>query len=553
MLAKTDLLRFLKSQNFLAAATYLVIATVLAGAGLTAHVFWADEAMTALIARNIVTLGQLTGWDGTNVYAYHGGLDLDESLRQFVGPFLQFYVTAASFWLFGESTIAGRLPFLVMGLASLVVMHCWVARQFNKPIAEPVDRDFPAWLPSLLLALNVSFLLFSRQCRYYSLVFLFFPALFWAFAALRDSRRPWLTIVLGVLAAIALYAAHYMAGVGAVAIMAILLLRPRYRTRMHFIFVAATGAVVGTWAVYTLATGDPTQLAGPPRGGIPVWQNAPTLMWWQLRALGSFEFLPLLVMPILALPFFLARLKKQRAVAEQGAWAFAGAMLFLLITAVASPQPTQGPQTDGIPIMRYVLPVLMLGSVATACAIVIVWRWLGRGAAAALAALVVLTNVTYLGATSIRSTLWELVYEQTHWQPSGSDAMATYAQALPADTQIKVEPHWMTAPVQFYAPHLRFVGVLNAFKKIEPGVRAQLPEYVFLGRTLPQIVMIGFDATRLSNTVLIQGRNYALKTVIKTYWIDLTRPELVSHEFRRDPANDQRHVIAVFELAAGPQ
>ena len=73
---------------------------------------------------------------------------------------------------------------------------------------------------------------------------------------------------------------------------------------------------------------------------------------------------------------------------------------------------------------------------------------------------------------SIRSTLWELVYEQTHWQPSGSDAMATYAQTLPADTQIKVEPHWMTAPVQFYAPQLRFVGVLDAFKKIEPGVRA---------------------------------------------------------------------------------
>ena len=46
-----------------------------------------------------------------------------------------------------------------------------------------MERDFPAWLPSLLLALNVSFLLFSRQCRYYSLVFLFFPALFWAFAA----------------------------------------------------------------------------------------------------------------------------------------------------------------------------------------------------------------------------------------------------------------------------------------------------------------------------------------------------------------------------------
>ena len=25
----------------------------------------------------------------------------------------------------------------------------------------------------------------------------------------------------------------------------------------------------------------------------------------------------------------------------------------------------------------------------------------------------------------LRSTLWELVYEQTHWHPSGSDAMAS--------------------------------------------------------------------------------------------------------------------------------
>ncbi len=543
MLSKTDLMRWAKSRDVQAAFAYLAIATGLAAPGLASHVFWSDEAMTAQHAHNFLIFGRFPGFDGTNVFAYHGGIDLTEKLEQFVGPYLQFYVTAASFALFGESTLTGRLPFLVIGLLSLVALHRWMKVQMGP--------GFPAWLPSLLLSCNVSFLLFTRNCRYYALVFLFFPLVFWAWAALRDSRRPWLTVALGAAAAAGLFAAHSMAGLASAVLLAMLLVLRRHRTRVHLTFVVVVACIVGIGAVSVLLAGDPTQLGGPSRGGIPLWENAITLMRWQIEALGSFEFVPLAVMPILALPFLLAKLKDQRPLALEGALAVAAVIVVLAVVAVVSPQPTRGPNTQPIPIMRYGLQVLTVGAIAAACVIVIVQRWLGQIAAVALAAVVMLTNVTYLGATAWRSTVWELVYEYMHWNPSGSDALVAYAQTLPDGTLIKIQPHNMTPQVQYYVPNLRYVAMLDRFKTIDPAVRATLPEYVFAGSVAPEIVMVGLDSTRLPNRLDIEGRLYTLKDVIKTYNADLTRPELITHEFRRNPANDERHVIAVFQLAGG--
>jgi len=76
-------------------------------------------------------------------------------------PWLQIYLAALSFELWGLNTVAGRLPFALAGAACVVLIYVMIKKYFN---------DLPwARLSSLFLALSVPFLLHSRQCRYYAL------------------------------------------------------------------------------------------------------------------------------------------------------------------------------------------------------------------------------------------------------------------------------------------------------------------------------------------------------------------------------------------------
>jgi hypothetical protein len=78
-----------------------------------------------------------------------------------LAPWLQIYVAAAAFKIGGLTTYAGRFPFAVLGIACTFLVFQLVYHNFDDPVW--------ASLAVLLLATSVVFLLFARQCRYYSL------------------------------------------------------------------------------------------------------------------------------------------------------------------------------------------------------------------------------------------------------------------------------------------------------------------------------------------------------------------------------------------------
>jgi 4-amino-4-deoxy-L-arabinose transferase-like glycosyltransferase len=182
--------------------TVIAVAALLCGIGIGKNPFWDDEAETALVARGIVEYGSRSAWTGENVVAFRGGFDLDDHLVQVSVPPLQYYLTAASFLVFGEGTVSGRFPFLLAGILTLWLVHRWTATYLGP--------DFPSWLPSLLLALNVPFLLFIAQCRYYALVMMFTAALLWGWAEIGRHARPALICVGGGAAIVGLFEANYM-------------------------------------------------------------------------------------------------------------------------------------------------------------------------------------------------------------------------------------------------------------------------------------------------------------------------------------------------------
>jgi hypothetical protein len=123
--------------------------------------FWQDEAETAGLAKNVLKYGVPLAYDGVNVISQEQGHEFDQNFLWRWSPWLQIYVAAAAFKIGGLTTYAGRFPFAVLGIACIFLVYQLVQHNFG-------DRAW-ACLAALLLTTSVIFLLFARQCRYYSL------------------------------------------------------------------------------------------------------------------------------------------------------------------------------------------------------------------------------------------------------------------------------------------------------------------------------------------------------------------------------------------------
>lgn len=511
----------------------ILMAAGLAGAGINQYVFWDDEASTALFARALMRSGSLDAWDGRNVNSFQGGINLDEHLRSREGIPLQHYVAAAGMEVLGEATWAARLPFLLVGLATLWLLSRWAWEMFG--------TAFPAWLPALLLAGNVPYLLYIIQCRYYALVMGFSVALLWAWSYLDRGHR-WLAYAGGATAAFGLVLSNPLDGIAMVAACAVGSLHPRFRGRSHILFVGMIGVVVMGVTLHLLTTADALESWQSRRGASSFAEHFATLMVLQFKGLGAYEFLPLLVLPLLVLPWIWRRLAHLRPIAVLALTALAMILAVLTVVAMLSPQDLGNSQAD----MRYVLPVLVIGPVVTAATVTVAAAGLGRATAALIVVGIILTNLPYGARPLLQCTICERIHELGEPHPSGSDAVVNIAKMLPPGARTVFVPNYLTLPAMFYRPDLRYAAMLDPKKTIDPDLRRILPDYIFQGGAAVDILVIGIGSIPLSDPIHFAGSQFQLAWVSRTYWVDRTRPEIPPHQFRADPANDQAFGIAVF-------
>ncbi|GFK95742.1 hypothetical protein NNJEOMEG_03610 [Fundidesulfovibrio magnetotacticus] len=169
----------------------LILGAFLIFKGLGDRPLWQDEAETATLARNVLATGLPMVTDGVNVVSQEERREFGPDMIWRWSPWLQIYMSAAGQLIAPRDAFWARFFFALTGLACIAATYLLVARRFG---------DL-AWarLSALLLALNVPFLLFARQGRYYSAGGLVFLAILWGF--LGDWKRRWpplLTIALGL-------------------------------------------------------------------------------------------------------------------------------------------------------------------------------------------------------------------------------------------------------------------------------------------------------------------------------------------------------------------
>src|SRR5437879_4572918 len=142
-------------------AIVALIGAVLIFTNLGSDYLWEDEGDTAALASNILKFGVPKAWDGAAFLDCDHGTRLNRDLVMVTHPWVQYYLTAASFLIFGQNTFAARFPFALAGWMSILLTYLFLWRELRSRVV--------AFSAAALLVFSVQFLLYARQCRYCSL------------------------------------------------------------------------------------------------------------------------------------------------------------------------------------------------------------------------------------------------------------------------------------------------------------------------------------------------------------------------------------------------
>ena len=532
------------SHNAWPALAVVAAASFLALFGLGNNAFWDDEANTALFARNLIHSGRLSAWDGTNLIGFRQGAELDSHLINVYMPPVQYHLAAWGFRLFGFTTFGGRLPFVAMGLLSIVALMLLTYWHFANRIK--------IWLPALLVALNPAYLMFVRQCRYYAVVSLLTLTILAAWGHPKKTRRSvWIAGGIGGAAAFLLMLTNYMNAVAAGLILPLLLFLRRYRTRQNLAYLIAIYCVLLCAGTYVLVTANPLANNVSYRSTITGIPRLAYLMWWHIVNLPRFEFFPLVFVPLL-LGFALLQRGTPNAALAVDALLIC-ALLFAYSVTIVAFSPQSVTSATRVADMRYVVALVPLGAMASAVVLAAFWRttrWLGPITASVTGGLLILTNAftsALMHWEPWRSTLVEYVRENAHNYTTGNEAIVEYLQTIPPGRVIRVIPDYMTYPAMFYVPQQHYCCQLGEDREMDPSLRAQLPDYVYFNRRLPDYIIVGANVSPqqllYQSYVSFGPGKYRLGPWLGSDFRDCSRPEMPWHCFGPPTNNKQGFLV----------
>lgn len=491
------------------------------------YALWDDEADTALFAQSLWRTGDTFAMLDHNLIAHTDGKELKDLRNRYLPP-LQFYIAAPFTGLAPGSALAARLPFAVCGFLSIVFVLFWLWRG-----REPVAM----WLlMSGGILGNVSFMLYSRQCRYFAPAILLTVISAFLYVN-RDGRKR--TAAALAVSLFLLFASNYMSYAAALACML-----ADYLVWGRKIRPFSYGQIIIFAGLQVLLGGLLTRVYNPL--GMSVWENTSgnwligkaTLFLWNLRELNSCE---LGVGVLIFMAPFLYRVTGDRRLLR-GTMAI---IIYVLTVSLCSPQPVSLLSVAFIRYLAPLIPLCIFVAVLSIQTLTLRFKWL----VVPLALMVFGTNILHGGPLSgvdkkthfsaviakgrFRSTILDYVRELIAPPPSAYRAVSDWInQNIREKESVVVLPTYSTYPLMFHAPKAIYVWQL----KEKSGQFSELPDIHFRGKIPPEYV-IAFgpfiDQARQAFTELeARGVHYRQLRRIDRYWYDLTRPELFWHSFR---------------------
>ena len=218
------------------------VSAVLIFTNLGRDYLWEDEGDTAVLASNVLKFGVPKAWDGAAFIDSDHGARVNGDLVMVTHPWVQYYLTACSFVIFGQNTWAARFPFALASWMSILFVYFFVWRSLKNRMT--------AFCAAALLVLSVQFLLFARQCRYCSLNMFLIIWVVWEFFKMKSARD----CALFVLAATLLFHTHPYGLAPVVALGALSFFHRELKTQRRFMWFAAPSIALLTVPWIALAT-----------------------------------------------------------------------------------------------------------------------------------------------------------------------------------------------------------------------------------------------------------------------------------------------------------
>ena len=529
--AAPQLLKQNRAERTIIALT-LALAALLLFARLGRNALWDDEAGTALTAKSILRNGDsLMFVDDHNILAYRQGSELQGVKLRYVPP-LSSYLLAGVFYVLEPSAWSARLPFALFGFGTIAWLMCWAR-------ASRASLTFLALLGAGLVT-HVSLLLYSRQCRYYSVAILLSVVaarlyLCW------DGRRRTLLTLCGV--SILLLATNYLSYFALYACLGVDYCLQRHSLRRlgarEWIWLLGPQLIAGLvlvsiWNPFIRAPGVPPQNT--------VLEKL-ILLSRQWPEINGYEFVSF---GILLLAVIVAVQREDEPLCR------ALIALVVYVAAVTALSPQRVAQTSDAA-MRYVLPIIPLGLFIAVRTIVLLAR--GRALlAAALGVIAFGTNLLHGGPwawNGFRSTIID--YTRELLAPPGepyTPAARWIREHVPAGGSVWCVPDHTTYPLMFHAPQATYAWQLP----YPPAAQFQgLPPVHFNGLEPPHyIIVFGPFMPHVLRKIAPwepYGIRYELEAVLDCYWQDVHRPELRLHHFYPVQTYDRRgEAIYVLKL-----
>jgi hypothetical protein len=489
---------------------------------------WVDEADTALFARGIARTGDTSAVIDHNVYVYQMGALL-KNLHGRYQPPVPYYLAAPFVGASGTGSLWPRIPFAVCGLLSVMIILYGMHRS---------RLTTATWLVfSIGLVCNVSFFLFCRQCRYYSLSMLLSLVIAYLYLNWKSGRWRMAAIVLASILLLGTNELQYAA------LYAVLgcdyLLFGRRERRLAFrqwFFLLVPQILAGAIILWIYNPLGMTVVIAPPP---TILVDRLLTIWRNLRDLNNCEFCAGIIM-LIGVPVFCF---------TRNTWLLRGLMAIACYTVAAA---IVGPQPSCVIVgadVRFLAPLIPLCIGVSTMVIVTLTK--GRWYCALPLA------VAAFGFNAINQPFYprdwtsrpvEFVRELSNPQTTSIDVTAKWIDDHVGPGQsIWVSPMIFEPSLMYHAPQPTY-----AWHLLYPPKKQfeTLPTVHFISRCpLPDYFIVFGDHRKRVEKLIAEmkerGVDYQLAEILDIYWLDLTRPEIFLRSFR--PIEDfDRQTDAVY-------
>jgi 4-amino-4-deoxy-L-arabinose transferase-like glycosyltransferase len=348
--------------------------------GLGATYLWQDEAQTALLGRSVLAHGVPMVGHGADSLSAVKGKDEGIGGIYFQISWLQAYLAALSFKLFGESSWSARMPFALAGWLC-VPLVAWGMRNAGASVLS--NR-----IAALLTALSVPLIICSRQARYYAPTAALTLFATGTYAALsvsvneRDRRTTFASITFGAAASL-LVLSFDVAAIGVLCALAIhwLLTAEKGSRWNHSFWIpwAVSGLLLGVWIGLSFTAPSRRETAGLDS------------LLARVR-LGAFYYLGQINAHIVPLPALLTlSLLWRRTTATRNLTDATGNRRSTILLGIVAAGAIGGATLPPDRLFRYAVPVLPIAIGLLAIGLATLWslgRWSKALAAATLVVLV---------------------------------------------------------------------------------------------------------------------------------------------------------------------